>query len=146
MTIPEPGTSPGDGDSLLYYVSFDRLAELNRSAITLLAARRGPSAPSRLRPDHELKDPQELVEEISEYGAKEPDFIRHDMPIQEIVFRILLSRRNQPTKLRDLHYELTERWATPMRPINVTELGLRRILDNDTYYGFVYVNSEGEEA
>jgi hypothetical protein len=33
-----------------------------------------------------------------------------------------------------------------MRPINVTELGLRRILDNDTYYGFVYVNSEGEEA
>ena len=38
--------------------------------------------------------------------------------------------------LTDLHYELTERWATPIRPIVITEERLLRILDNDTYYGF----------
>jgi len=58
------------------------------------------------------------------------------MPLMEIVFRILLSRRNEPTSLTDLHYELTERWATPVRPINVSEKGLQRVLDNDNYYGF----------
>ena len=143
MTTPETKLSPESSESPLYYISFERLAELNRSAIAMLAARRGPSAPSRLKADHELDDPQELVAEIAEYGAHDQDFIRHDMPLQEIVFRILLARRNQPTALRDLHYELTERWATPIRPINVTERGLRRILDDDTYYGFSQQNSTG---
>jgi hypothetical protein len=136
MTISEPELYPESSDSPRYYIDFQRLTELHRSAVAVLAARRGTSAPSRLKPDHELDDPQALVEEIAEYCAQEPDFIRTDMPIQEIIFRILLTRRNQPTSLRDLHYELTEKWATPMRPINVTERGLRRILDGDAYYGF----------
>lgn len=141
MTTPEADLSPDRTESPLYYISFERLAELNRSAIAILAARRGPSAPSRLKPDNELKDPQELVEEIAEHSAREQDFIRPDMPLQEMVFRVLLARRNQPTALRDLHYELTEKWSTPIRPINVTESGLRRILESDTYYGFAQKSS-----
>ena len=97
---------------------------------------RGRSAPPHLKQDSELDNPAELVEEIAEYSVKEPDYIRSGMPLQEIVFRILLGRRNEPTPLRDLHYELTERWSTPMRPINITEEGLKRILDGDTFYGF----------
>jgi hypothetical protein len=141
MTIRRPESSPENGDSPLYYISFERLDELHRSAVAVLAARRGPSSPSRLKPDNELNDPQELVDEIAEHDAKDQDFIHPGMPIQEIVFRILLARRNQPTKLHDLHYELTEKWATPIRPINVTEIGLRRILDRDTYYGFTQKDS-----
>lgn len=135
--MSEAGQSPDSGESPRYFISFERLGELNRSAVAILAARRGESAPSRLKPDHELNDPDELVDEIAEYSAKEQDYIRPDMPLQEIIFRILLARHNQPTALRDLHYELTEKWATPIRPINVTERGLRRILDSDTYYGFI---------
>ena len=61
------------------------------------------------------------------------------MPLQEIIFRILLTRRNQPTSLRDLHYQLTERWATPVKPMNISQEGLRRILEADMYYGFALV-------
>ena len=136
MTIPDAEVSPEERNSPLYYVSFERIKELSRSAVGVLAARRTPSSPSRLKPDNELDDPQELVDEIAEYSVTEQDFIRSDMPIQEIVFRILLGRRNEPTSLRDLHYEVTEKWSTPIRPINVTEYGLGRILDADTYYGF----------
>ncbi|HZA21316.1 MAG TPA: hypothetical protein VFA32_01705, partial [Dehalococcoidia bacterium] len=136
MTTRAAESSPENGESPLYYISFERLDELHRSAVAVLAARRGPSSPSRLKPDNELSDPQELVDEIAEHDAREQDFIHPNMPIQEIVFRILLARRNQPTQLSDLHYELTEKWATPIRPINVTAAGLRRVLDSDTYYGF----------
>lgn len=136
MTVPVPETPQELEETPVYCISFDRLTELNRSAVAVLAARRGPSCPSRLKPDHELNDPQELVEEIAQYSATEDGFIEPDMPIQEIVFRVLLSRKNQPTSLLDLHYELTERWATPIRPINVSASNLRRILDSDTYYGF----------
>ena len=142
MTTPDTTTSAGNDESILYRISFQRLAELNRSPVAVLAARRGPSCPSLLRPEHELDDPQELVEEIAEYCSPEQGFIRSDMPIQEIVFRVLLTRGNQGMSLGDLHYELTENWSTPIRPINVTVEGLRRILNSDTYYGFDYEEEE----
>ncbi len=142
MTEPELDSREQTEENYLYFISFERLEELNRSALMLVAERRGPSLPSREKPDHELTDVGALVDEIAEHYTEEEGFIRTGMPIQEIVFRILLTRRNQPTPLRDLHYELTERWATPVRPINISELGLRRILDADTHYGFARVSTE----
>ncbi len=142
MTDPEPGSREQDEGNDLYYVSFERLDELKRSALVMVAERRGPSFASREKPDHELTDVRALVDEIAEHYTEDEGFIRTEMPIQEIVFRILLTRRNQPTLLRDLHYELTERWATPVRPINISELGLKRILDADTHYGFARVGAE----
>ena len=142
MTDPEPEAQEQAEDNYLYFISFERLEELKRSAVVLVAERRGPSFPSREKPDHELTNVQVLVDEIAKHYAEEEGFIRTDMPLQEIVFRILLTRRNQPTPLRDLHHELTERWATPVRPINISELGLRRILDADTHYGFARVSTE----
>ena len=138
MTVPNPEAQVQEEEDIpvFYQVSFERLEELNRSAITLLAARRGDMSPSMVQEDHELNNPRELLEEISDYSAGEADFISSDMPIQEIVFRMLLVRRNEPTALTDLHHELTERWATPVRPINVSLKSLQRILDNDNYYGF----------
>ena len=126
-------------EPLFYRISFDRLAELNRSAIVLVAERRGPSCPSLSKPIQELTNPRQLVDEIAKYSAEDEGFIRTSMGIQEIVFRTLLARRNQPTSLADLHYELTERWSTPIRPINITEKGLRRIMEGDDFYGFARV-------
>ena len=131
----EPDTEPEPPEPPKYFISFQRLEELNRSPVALVAARRTESCPSMSKPLHELKDAKVLITEISRHFKDDQDFIRTDMPLMEIVFRILLSRRNEPTSLTDLHYELTERWATPVRPINVTEQGLQRVLDWDTYYG-----------
>ena len=142
MTEPELDSPEQAEEKYYYIISFERLEELNRSALVMVAGRRGPSLPSRETPDHALTDVQVLVDEIAEHYTEDEGFIRTEMPIQEIVFRMLLARRHQPTPLRDLHYELTERWATPVRPINVSELGLRRILDADTHYGFARVSTD----
>ncbi|PKB82994.1 MAG: hypothetical protein BZY88_03310 [SAR202 cluster bacterium Io17-Chloro-G9] len=136
MTAPEQETIQEPEVASLYQISFERIAELNRSAISMVADRRPPTAPSRNSPDSELTDPKKLVDEIATHCADDENFIRTEMPIQEIVFRVLLARRNTPTLLSDLHYELTEKWSTPVRPINISESGLGRILDSDTYYGF----------
>ena len=143
MTTPEQEIIEQPEIALLYQISFERLAELRRSPIAIVADRRPKSAPSRKQPDSELPDAKKVVDEIASYCADDDDFIRTEMPIQEIVFRLLLTRRNTPTLLSDLHYELTEKWSTPVRPINITEAGLVRILDSDTYYGFARVESSG---
>ena len=88
------------------------------------------------RPDHELTDAQALVVEIAQHYSEDEDYIRTDMPMMEILFRVLLSRRNRPMSLTDLHYELTERWATPVRPLNISQAGLQKVLDGDNFYGF----------
>ncbi len=51
---------------IAYQVSFERLDELRRSAISVLADRRPQSSPSRQSPDNELTNPKKLVEEIAE--------------------------------------------------------------------------------
>ena len=145
MTTQDPEIPQQPERPPLYQVSFERLAELKRSAVAMVADRRPRSCPSRQRPDHELTDAQELIEEIAEHWGGQDGYIRTEMPIQEIVFRVLLARRNEPTLLADLHYELTERWATPIRPINLSENALARILYADNYYGFLWVNARAAE-
>ena len=121
----------------LFLISVDRLAKLERSPVHLVAGRLAADSPSKSKAIGELGDVKSLIREISQSYKNDASFIRSDMPVQEIVFRTLLARNNRPMSLADLHYELTEKWATPIRPIVITEERLLRILDNDTYYGFV---------
>ena len=120
----------------LFLISVDRLAKLERSPMHLVAGRLAADSPSKSKAIGELGDVKSLIREISQSYKNDASFIRSDMPVQEIVFRTLLARNNRPMSLADLHYELTEKWATPIRPIVITEERLLRILDNDTYYGF----------
>ena len=122
--------------SQYYHVDIDRIKQLKRSPIAIIAARRGPSCPSLLESNQESLDPGKIMAEIAKYCANDSDYIRNDMPIQEMIFRILLLRNNKPTALADLHSELTETWANPTRPITISLSGLSRILMADNYYGF----------
>ncbi len=142
MTSPNTEIAEDQLEPVLYYISFERIAQLNRSPVAIVAARRGPSCPSLLQPEHELTDPKKLVGEIAKYCSDEPEFVRHDMPIQEMVFRMLLLRGNKPTPLEELHYDLTEKWASPTRPISITQKSLNRVLASDTFYGFSQYNAD----
>ncbi|MDP7586966.1 MAG: hypothetical protein QGI76_03270 [Dehalococcoidia bacterium] len=132
----EPFEEEPEIENPLFLISVDRLAKLERSPVHLVAGRLVSTSPSKSKPMNELGDVKGLIREISQNYKNDSSFIRSDMPVQEIVFRTLLARNNRPMSLVDLHYELTEKWATPIRPIVITEERLLRILDNDTYYGF----------
>ena len=132
----EPVEEKPEKENPLFLISIDRLRKLERSPVHLIAGRLAANSPSKSKPIEEMGEVKVLIREISQNYKNDPNFIRSDMPIQEIVFRTLLARNNRPMSLVDLHYELTERWATPIRPIVITEERLLRILDSDSYYGF----------
>ena len=132
----EPVEEKPEKENPLFLISIDRLRKLERSPVHLIAGRLAANSPSKSKPIEEMGEVEVLIREISQNYKNDPNFIRSDMPIQEIVFRTLLARNNRPMSLVDLHYELTERWATPIRPIVITEERLLRILDSDSYYGF----------
>ena len=141
MTTPDPAREElveekPEKENPTFLISVDRLGDLERSPVHLVAGRLASTSPSKAKPFNEMGDVKVLIREIAQNYKNDPDFIRSDMPVQEIVFRTLLARGNRPMSLSDIHYELTEHWATPIRPIVITEERLLRILDSDTYYGF----------
>ncbi len=141
MTTPDPNAEEiveeqPEKENPMFLISVDRLNRLERSPVHLVAGRLASTSPSKSKPINELGDVKSLIREIAQNYKNDADFIRSDMPLQEIIFRTLLARSNRPMSLSDLHYELTERWATPIRPIVITEERLLRILDTDLYYGF----------
>ena len=142
MTIAGPETAgvPEENTqgSRSYHISLPRLAQLNRSAAQIIADRLTAACPSHGQPVTGL-DPEALIREIQEFHADTGDFIRADMPIQEIVFRTLLTQGNHPTPLSELHRQLADRWSSALRPISIDQERLRRVLQADTYYGFAEV-------
>lgn len=129
-----------------YQISMERLEELNRAATPLLLSRLSTTCPSYGKSPSDIGDPKTLVDEIRRNCANDTEFIRSEMPLQEIVFRTLLLDGGGPMTLGELHHELTERWSTPIRPITVTATGLARILNSDTFYGFEAIPMEEPET
>ena len=119
-----------------YVVDPSRLEELNRSLATLLISRRCPSCQARMEAEGETPSLKEHMRQIAECCSNQEEFIRPEMPMQEIVFRTILSGGSQPISLAQLHYLITDQWYTPLNPRNISEKGLKLVLDTDAYYGF----------
>ena len=143
MTTTVTGNSRSPGPE--YRFSLERLEELNRSPIPLLLARLNTTCPSFGKIPAEIADPSDLVKEIRAHCAGDTEFIQSAMPLQEIVFRTLLLRGEEPMALSELHAELTEKWSTPIRPITLTVSGLARVLESDVFYGFAGIPVEEPE-
>jgi len=132
-TTPSP---PPEEKEPLYIIDPVQAAEANHSLEVLLLSRRCPSCQERLEKATKMPTAQEHISQIAECCALKEGFIRPQMSIQEIIFRILLSEGSKPTQLSHLHSLLTEQWATPVHPKNITPENLRKVLANDNYYSF----------
>ena len=118
-----------------YYIDSARCLELNRSLEWMILSRRCLNCRSKNVEVGQPPSVKEQIKHIVRCCAKDKTFIRTDMPMQEIVFRMLLAVGNAPMSLDNLHYQLTEQWATPANPMNLSKDGLKRILENDNFYG-----------
>tara|TARA_A100001037_G_C15154335_1_gene643113 strand:+ start:27232 stop:27636 length:405 start_codon:yes stop_codon:yes gene_type:complete len=117
-------------------ISFARIDQLNRSALVLLAERLHPNCPSWNKPVSELPTPEKLVAEITSNCKADDNYINTDMPIKEMIFRILLTSKNKPRTIGNLHKLLTGTWSTPIKPITLSQASLIKVIEQDDYYGF----------
>lgn len=118
-----------------YVIDPAKAKEQGRSLEALLLSRRCSSCRDRIEGEGALPPAKKQMEEIAKCCANVEGFLRPGMPLRELVFRLLLKRKNQPMSLNDLHYALTEDLALPTHPMNITVEALKRILDGDQYYG-----------
>ncbi len=122
-----------------YAIDPARASQLNRSLALVLTDRRCDSCKARMEADRQTPSEQAHIKQITVCCSTQEGFIRPDMPMQEIVFRHILAEGNRPARLEHLHDMVTDRYYTPLNPRNISQEGLKRVLDSDAYYGFVRV-------
>ena len=127
----------GATTNVAYKVDASLAEALNRDLAALLFARSCGKCQSRLRKSKTQPGVAKLFRHLARCCATESGFIHHNMPMKEIVFRLLLKNANRPISLSDLHWGVTEDWAHPTHPMNVSVDVMRRVLDADRHYCIV---------
>ncbi len=122
-----------------YAIDFDRARELRRAPEAMLMTRHCYVHASQYEKLEDLPSTKEQIAQIVKHCAKQADFIAPEMPLLEIAYRTILAGGNRPLSLQDLYEALTDRWATPINPRNMSLQTLRRVLSSDTFYGITEV-------
>ena len=122
-----------------YLIDPSRFEELNLSLTAMLLSRQCPESTKRLESSSKKTTDSLRIKEIAKCCAKKEGFIVAEMPMQEIVFKSLLSQGNKQVSLEQLHYLVTDKWYSPVNPRSISPEGLQQVLDNDAHYGFSQV-------
>ena len=137
---------PAHDISKAYYVIDPKMAEAQqRDMSSLLLGRRCPACVERVLNEKKPPTVRKQIRDMSRCCAQAEDFISPAMPLKEIVFRLLLKNSNKATSLRDLHWDVTEEWAAPTHPMNISMEVMKRILDSDSFYCFKESTSKARE-
>ena len=127
---------------ICYVIDPARAEEQQRDLMALLQDRLCDKCADRSRRRKTPITVRRQIRDIYRCCASSEDFIDPNMPLKEIVFRLLLKGANKPKALWDLHYAVTEDWGLPTHPMNISMDVLKRILDTDYYYCFKEVAVE----
>ena len=114
-----------------YFIDMDWYQQKERSFATLAASRLCATS----RKKEKTKSEAVLLRAIRTCCSKRDGFITPNMPLLEMVFRIFLANGNQPLNMEQIQEQL-QKWlgdSSNTRDFSIPKL--KRILDNDRYYG-----------
>lgn len=116
---------------LRYFIDLDWYQQQERSFATLAESRLCPTS----RKKEKTKSEAALLRTIRQCCSKRDGFITPNMPLLEMIFRLLLANGNQPLELEQMQEQL-QKWlgdTSNARDLSVPKL--KRMLGNDQYYG-----------
>jgi hypothetical protein len=116
---------------LRYFIDLDWYQQQERSFATLAASRLCPTS----RKKEKTKSEAALLRTIKQCCSKRDGFITPNMPLLEMVFRLLLANGNQPLELGQMQEQLQKWLSDTSNAPDLSVPKLKRILDNDRYYG-----------
>jgi hypothetical protein len=132
-----------DGSQYRYHIDTTWFNDQERS-FTMLASSRLCQASKKKKPP---KSESALLSTIKQCCSKRDDYIAPNMPLLEMVFRLFLANSNQPLTLEQIQERIEQRLSESAEPRDLSVSKLKRIIDNDRYYGLrPAAADEGQEA
>ena len=132
----EQGTLENTLGTIKYEISVKRAEYLQRSVRQIILDRMCTKCSELVESKGSVPTVGKQIKMVADCCAKLEGFIQGEFTLQDILFRTLLSESNRPMSLVDLHRVITEQWATPVRPMDISIQSLKHILDSDVYYCF----------
>lgn len=131
-----------DSDAKLRYcIDMEWYTEQERSFVLLAASRLCPS--SHKKPP---KSESGLLNTFKQCCSKWDRFVTPNMPLLEIVFRFFLANSNKPLSLEQIQEKL-QQWlndTSSSRDLSIPRL--KRMLDDDRFYGVRPIDEAEEET
>ena len=121
-----------------YILMPDLISEQGRSAAVLALHRRCSRCWATLYQEengleaHSFADHRERIRECC---SMQRDYTTAEMPILEVVFRLMLAAEEDGLRLDELHNEVTNRRLTYGIPWSLPTQSLRQMIVNEHYYG-----------
>jgi hypothetical protein len=125
-------------NQLRYFIDLEWYQRQERSLAILATSRLCPTS----RKKEKTKSEAVLLRVIRQCCSKRDGFITPNMPLLEMVFRLFLANGNQPLNLEQIQEQL-QKWlgdSSNARDLSIPKL--KRILENDRYYGLRPAPSE----
>ncbi len=112
------------------------LAESTRRSLPLIVAKRRCYMCGQDMEDQEIiaLDMEFFTDRIVEHCSTQPDYLMHDTPMKEAIFRVFLMRRNEPMNAEQISDALSQKWAMTPFPRDTSPAVIQRLLDNSGSY------------
>ena len=122
-----------------YFIDLSWYENEGRSFLTLASRRLCPSCQRK-----EISAPK-LFQTIKQCCSKKKGFIPPNPPLLEMVFRLFLADSNQLQDLEQIQQQLLK-WLADASLRDLSLPKLKRIIENDRYYGLRTVPQETEAS
>ena len=123
----------GDSKAPSYFIDLEWFQRSSRSFTVIAQHCFCPACQERLASEPETITPASLVTNVRDCCSKIPSFISPRLPLLEKVFRLFLAEGNKPLNLTELIAQLS---LYLENPVSLSPQTLKRLLDNNQYYGF----------
>jgi len=114
-----------------YFIDMNWYQERGRSFTLLATSRLCPSSQKKKIPKSETA----LLNTMKQCCSKWEEFVTPNMPLLEMIFRLFLANSNQPLALEQIQEKLQQRLSDSSEPRDLSISKLKRIIDEDRYYG-----------
>jgi len=114
-----------------YFIDMNWYQEHGRSFTLLATSRLCPSSQKKKIPKSEAG----LLNTTKQCCSKWEGFLTPSMPLLEMIFRLFLASGNKPLSLEQIQEKLQQRLIDSSEPRDLSIPKLKRIIDQDRYYG-----------
>ena len=117
-----------------YFIDADVAEARRRSLPVMVASRQCYMCQQAVEEEIDSAEAKELIDQIVDHCASANDYLLEDTPLKEAIFRVLLSRGNQPMGANEISVAISEKWVNATNQRNTSPSIIERLLRHGESY------------
>lgn len=118
-----------------YFIDAEMAEERRRSLPVMIASRQCYMCQQAVDEEEVASvEAQDLIDRIVDHCKSANDYLLDDTPLKEAIFRVLLSRGNEPMGADEISADISERLANATNQRNTSTAVIERLLQHSENY------------